>query len=152
MAETTIRSLAILRSRSMDRSDAVDALPRGDWADQEKEWANRSWCRQCDALGNAIMAEAPTCVADVLSVLLVAQEKFEVAVIMDDDAHMGERTARACEQMRIVLANCSAALAAVVPDLTPLESQAVRCSRKLQEWWLPHQQVNTAPAVGADAA
>jgi hypothetical protein len=149
MADTIIRSLAILRSRLMDQHDAVDHIPGGDWADQEKLWASRSWSRQCDGLASAMMAEAPTCVADVLSVLLVAQEKFEADVIMEDDVPANSRASRTCEQIRIVLANCTVALAAAVPTLTPMELQMVQCSRKEREWWLP---TAVAPADRAESA
>ena len=144
MSASIIHWLSVLRSQAVNRNDAVEAIPGGDWADQEKMWASRSWSRQCNGLGAAILAEAPTNIADVLSVLLVAQEKFEEDVIMEDDVPANSRAGRACEQIRIALANCIVTLADAMPPTEPtptaLERQVIDCSRKSREWWLPSAQ------------
>jgi len=150
LGDSIIRSLAILRSRSMDQHQAVDALPGGDWADQEKDWASRSWSRQCDGLANAMLSEAPTNIADVLSVILVALEKFEADVIMEDDVRANSRAERTCEQVRVVLANSAMALADVVMTTTPMEQQMIGCCRSMREQWLP-PCVPEAPTSGVGA-
>jgi hypothetical protein len=149
VADTTIRSLAILRSRTMDRLDAVDVSNREEWGAQEKNWASRSWSRQCGGLANAMLSESPTSVPDVLSVLLVALEKFDADVIMEDDVRAGTRAERTCEQMRIVLANCAAALADIVPEPTRSEMDMIRVCRAMREQWLPATAVE---AQGAEKA
>ena len=138
MPATIIQSLAALRSSSLDRQEPIDLLKvDGDWERHETMLASRSWSRQSTGLGDAILAQPPESVADVLSVLLVAHQRFEEGLIMGDEAPAKGAAARVCEQIRVALANCVVALATATPPLTKLEQDDVRCAEKLREWWLP---------------
>jgi len=150
MAQSTIQTLAALRSAALDRNEALELrhTRTDDWTAYELTLASRNWSRQSTGLAHAIMAEAPVDAADMLSLLLVVSEEFEAELFMSDDAPASGPAKATCERLRIALTNCIVALGKAVPPATSLEEDTLRCVGKQQQWWLP-AEANAAAELAA---
>lgn len=138
-APTPIRTLMNMRHIAHLRNDAVEAASKAeDWLESDWARASRLWSRQAEALLLAVIAESPSNLDDVLSVMICLAE---IRHQHDTSAELSPyRDRDVAEMTDIAVHNCVRALAAnVVPqdDLPESEIRDVDWSVKQVQHWLP---------------
>jgi hypothetical protein len=142
-----------LRHAAHARNGAVEAASKAD-DPSLAEWAqaSRNWSRQGNALLQAVVAEPPRNLDDVLSVMMCLAEMRDQH---DDLADISPHTARDVAEMTdIAIHNCIRALAATVApqcDLPDSEIRDIDWSAKRIAHWLPAPS-DTWSQVAADRA